>query len=105
MLGLLVPNLVLGFGMAVLFGMLVGASMRDVPPQRYGMAGAGRTTVFQLALALGVAVGVAIIGSPDTADEALAVHRAAWLASAGALALLSRDLPGRLPQRRGRGEP
>jgi EmrB/QacA subfamily drug resistance transporter len=88
-LGLLVPNLVLGLGMAVLFGMLVGASMRDIPGRRYGMAGAGRTTVFQLALALGVAVGVAIIGSPDSAAEALSVHRAAWLASAGALALLA----------------
>jgi hypothetical protein len=53
------------------------------------MAGAGRTTVFQLALAIGVAIGVAIVGSPDNAAEALSVHRAAWLASAGALALLA----------------
>lgn len=84
--GLLVPNLVMGLGMAVLFGMLVGASMRDVPPARYGMAGAGRTTTFQLAQAVGVAVAVAVVGQPATAASALSSYRAGWLASAAMLA-------------------
>jgi predicted MFS family arabinose efflux permease len=86
LLGLFFPNVLLGLGMAVLFGMLVGASMRDVPAQRYGMAGAGRTTTFQLAQALGVAVGVAVIGQPLTADEALSSYRVAWVLSALMLA-------------------
>jgi hypothetical protein len=88
-LGLLLPNVLLGFGMAVLFGMLVGASMRDVPPNRYGMAGAGRTTTFQLAQALGVAVGVAVIGQPVSAAGALSSYRTAWLLSAAMLAGVS----------------
>jgi EmrB/QacA subfamily drug resistance transporter len=82
LLGLFFPNVLLGLGMAVLFGMLTGASMRDVPPHRYGMAGAGRTTTFQLAQALGVAVGVAVIGQPLTATEALSSYRVAWILSA-----------------------
>jgi MFS family permease len=89
LLGLLLPNVLLGLGMAVLFGMLVGASMRDVPAQRYGMAGAGRTTTFQLAQALGVAVGVAVIGQPVTASGALSSYRVMWLISAAMLAGVS----------------
>lgn len=85
-IGLLIPNVLLGLGMAVLFGMLVGASMRDIPPHRYAMAGAGRTTTFQLAQALGVAVGVAVIGRPATADAARSAYRAGWLLSAAMLA-------------------
>lgn len=83
--GLLVPNILLGLGMAVLFGMIVGAAMRDVPPARYGMAGAGRTTTFQLAQALGVAVGVAVVGQPATAERALSGYRVSWLLSAAML--------------------
>ena len=82
LLGLFLPNVFLGLGMAVLFGMLVSASMRDVPPHRYGMAGAGRTTTFQLAMALGIAVGVAVVGQPLTAGEALSSYRVAWVLSA-----------------------
>ncbi|MEZ5263932.1 MAG: hypothetical protein R2755_19650 [Acidimicrobiales bacterium] len=79
------PNILLGLGMAVLFGMIVGASMRDVPPDRYGMAGAGRTTTFQLAQALGVAVGVAVVGQPATIDAALSNYRISWALSAAML--------------------
>jgi MFS family permease len=82
LLGVLLPAVFLGLGMAVLFGMLVGASMRDVPPHRYGMAGAGRTTTFQLAMAIGIAVGVAVVGQPETASAALSSYRVAWVISA-----------------------
>jgi len=79
---LIAGNVLLGLGMAVLFAMIVGAAMRDVPMHRYGMAGAGRTTAFQLAQALGVAVGVAVIGQPQSASAALRSYRANWTISA-----------------------
>lgn len=88
LLGLLLPNVFLGLSMSILFAMLVGAAMRDVPAQRYGMAGAGRTTAFQLAQAVGVAVGVAVIGRPTSAHAALGSYRANWLISASLLGLL-----------------
>jgi EmrB/QacA subfamily drug resistance transporter len=107
--GLLVPNILLGLGMAVLFGMLVGASMRDVPPARYGMAGAGRTTTFQLAQSLGVAVGVAVVGRPVTAGAALSGYRVSWLLSAAMLAgvsvLFLAAYPGRVIGERPAVEP
>lgn len=89
LLALVVPNILLGLGMAVLFAMLVGAAMRDVPMHRYGSAGAGRTTGFQMGQALGVAIGVAVIGEPATADAALRVYRINWIISAGLLAMIA----------------
>ena len=43
------------------------------------MAGAGRTTIFQLALALGVALAFTIIGRPDNPQEALDGLQATWI--------------------------
>jgi len=89
LLAVIVPSVLLGLGMAVLFAMLVGAAMRDVPMARYGTAGAARTTVFQLGQALGVAIGVAVIGSPTTAGAALSSYRSNWVISAGLLAAIT----------------
>ncbi len=86
--GLLLPSVFLGLSMAILFAMLVGAAMREVPPERYGMAGAGRTTSFQLAQAVGVAVGVAVVGQPLTADAAMSSYRLNWWISAALFAAL-----------------
>jgi len=61
-LGILLPGLLLGVSSANGFSMIVGAAMRDVPPTKFGMGGAGRTTVFQLATALGIAVATALVG-------------------------------------------
>ena len=55
---------------------LTGAAMRDVPPHQYAMGAAGRTTAFQMAIALGIAVAVAIIGRPAGPAEALAAFEA-----------------------------
>lgn len=54
----------------------VGAAMRDVPPHQYATGGAGRTTAFQMAVALGIAV--AIIRRPAGSAEALAVYEDSW---------------------------
>ncbi len=77
-LGMIVPGLFVGVAAGCSFAMLVAATMRDVPPQRFGMAGAGRTTVFQLAIALGIAIAAAIVGDPTDADAALSVYRVNW---------------------------
>ena len=60
------------------FSMLVGASMRDIQPARFGMAGAGRTTVFQLAVGVGVAVAIGVVGRPGGPVEALNNMRIVW---------------------------
>lgn len=88
LLAVVLPSVLLGLGMAVLFAMLVGAAMRDVPMARYGSAGAGRTTVFQMGQALGVAIGVAVIGTPATAAAALNSYRHNWIISASVLAAI-----------------
>ncbi len=77
-LGILLSGLFVGVAAGCSFAILVAATMRDVPPQRFGMGGAGRTTVFQLAIALGIAVGAAVIGDPGNIGEALAAYRINW---------------------------
>ncbi len=81
-LGVILPGIFVGLSAGCSFAMLVGATMRDIPPARYAMAGAGRTTVFQLAIALAIAIGVAIVGRPGGADEHLAAVRQVWLVCA-----------------------
>jgi len=53
------------------------------------MAGAGRTTTFQLAQAVGVAVAVAVVGQPATSASALPAYRTGWLLSAATLAAVT----------------
>lgn len=74
----IVPGLFLGVAAGCSFAMSVGAAMRDVPANRFGMAGAGRTTVFQLSIALSIALAVAVIGSADTPSERLAAGQRNW---------------------------
>jgi EmrB/QacA subfamily drug resistance transporter len=89
---MLIPGLLLGISAGCCFAMLVGAAMRDVPPPRFAMAGAGRTTVFQLAIALGIAVAAAIVGAATpTPDAVVDAYRASWWVGAacmGAMAVL-----------------
>lgn len=85
-LGLLIPSLFIGVAAGCSFAMLVAATMRDVPPARFGMGGAGRTTVFQLAIALGIAVAAAIVGDPTSGTEALSSYRLLWVVVLGLFA-------------------
>ena len=74
-------------GLAVTFGFatLTGAIMRDVPPRFYSMAGAARSTMFQLGTAIGIAVAVAVVNAGD--ENALAPYRDVWvIATIGAVA-------------------
>ena len=81
---ILLPSLFIGVAAGTGFSQLVGAAMRDVPPHQYAMGGAGRTTAFQMAIALGVAVAVAIIGRPASPAEALAAYEDSWLVGVAA---------------------
>lgn len=80
-MGMLIPGLAVGLCAACGFAPLVGAAMRDVPPPRYAMAGAGRTTIFQLSIALGVAAAIGIVGRPTSPDEFLRGMRWVWVLS------------------------
>jgi predicted membrane protein len=42
------------------------------------MAGAGRTTVFQLSIAVAIALAVAVIGDPGSSTEHLSAMRLDW---------------------------
>ncbi|MEM8924322.1 MAG: DHA2 family efflux MFS transporter permease subunit [Actinomycetota bacterium] len=75
------PGIAVGVAAGCSFAMLVGATMQDIPPQRYAMAGAGRTTVFQLAVALAIAVAVAVIARPADAESHLGAVRTVWIIS------------------------
>ncbi|MGF1595640.1 MAG: MFS transporter [Acidimicrobiales bacterium] len=77
-LGVILPGLFLGVAAGCSFAMSVGATMRDVPPHRFGMAGAGRTTVFQLSVAVAIALAVAVIGDPATGEARLSAMRLSW---------------------------
>lgn len=78
LLGILLPGLFIGLAAGCSFAMLVGATMRDVPPSQFGMGGAGRTTIFQLSIAVGVAIAIALIGTPDSPDALLDGIRNVW---------------------------
>ncbi len=77
--GLLLPGTFIGLAAGGSFAQLVGAAMRDVPPQQFGSAGAGRQTVFQLSVALGVATALAIVGRPEAGQPALEALQRLWV--------------------------
>ncbi len=78
-LTIVIPGIFLGLAAGCSFAMTVAAIMRDVSPAQFGMAGAGRTTVFQLAVAMAIAVAVAIIGRPENAADHLSAIRVVWI--------------------------
>jgi MFS family permease len=79
---ILLPSLCIGVAAGTGLLPFVGAAMRDMPPHQYAMGGAERTTAFQMAVALGIAV--AIIRRPAGSAEALAVYEDSWLVGAAA---------------------
>ena len=79
LLVLLIPNLIMGVAAGCSFAMLVGASMSEIAPARFGMAGAGRTTVFQLSIAVGAGLAITLVGDPADSSAALDAMRRVWL--------------------------
>lgn len=79
--GVLLPGVLVGIAAGTGFPMVVAAVMRDVPPRQFGMAGAARTTIFQLSIAIGVAIGFAL-AEGELAGYVERIHRL-WLVGAG----------------------
>lgn len=71
--------ILLGVGVGIGFPMLTAASMHDVPAASYAVGAAGNTTVRQVALALGISIAVAIVGTAETATGDIASFRQSWL--------------------------
>ena len=80
--------------MALTFPVLSAAAVAGLPPERFGVGGAINQTARQMGAVLGVALLVAIIGTPATLDEALTAFRQAWLLCAAA-ALVSAAISSR----------
>ena len=79
---LLAGTILVGVSAGTGFAQLVGAALRDVPVGRYAMATAGRTTFFQLSVALAIAVAFAIIGEFSDPDATLTAYKTVWVMSA-----------------------
>ncbi len=74
----ILPGMILaGFGTTAGFATLTGALMSRIPPRFYSVAGAARSTLFQLGTAVGIAVAVAVVDSGDA--TAVAPYRIVWL--------------------------
>lgn len=80
---LLIATVLVGVSAGTGFTQLVGAALRDIPSPRYAMATAGRTTFFQLSLALAIAVAFAIIGQPADIASQLEAYQAVWMLCSG----------------------
>lgn len=86
--GFLPGVVLLGVSVGVGFPMLTAASMRDVPEHRYAVAAAGNTTVRQVAIALGISIAVALVGTEGSRSDELADFHLSW-AVCGVLFLLT----------------
>lgn len=82
-----VPGAVaLGVSVGIGFPMLTAAAMRDVEPNRFAIGAAGNTTIRQVAIAVGIAIAVALVGGDHGTQagaanpaQALADFRLSWL--------------------------
>jgi EmrB/QacA subfamily drug resistance transporter len=95
-----VPGMILmGVGGGTGFATLTGGIMRDVPARFYSMAGAARSTVFQLGSAMGIAIAVALLGAP--AEGEVAPYARTWafgaLGALGCAAIVLLAYPTRRP--------
>ena len=69
-----------GVASGMTFSTFVSAAVRDVPQQKFALAGSARFTLFQMAVALGIAMVVALQGNPKNVAAAMVgYHRAWWL--------------------------
>ncbi len=76
--------LLVGAGVALSFPVLSAAAVAGLPQERFGTGGAINQTARQIGAVLGVALLIAIVGTPSSVDQALDRFRIAWLVGAGA---------------------
>jgi MFS family permease len=79
-------GLLVGVGVALSFPVLSAAAVAGLPQDRFGVGGAINQTARQIGAVLGVAILIAIIGTPTSLANALSHFRTAWLV--GTLAVL-----------------
>lgn len=74
----ILPGMVfVGLGVTTGFATLTGALMSRVPQRFYSMAGAARSTIFQLASAVGIAIAVAVVDAAGR-DGGPGPYRSVW---------------------------
>jgi EmrB/QacA subfamily drug resistance transporter len=78
-------SLLVGLGVALSFPVLSAAAVSGLPQERFGVGGAINQTARQIGAVVGVAVLIAVIGTPASTDEALRNFRTAWLIAAAAV--------------------
>jgi MFS family permease len=76
--------LLVGLGVAMVFPVVSAAAVADLPMDRFAAGGAINQTSRQVGAVLGIALLVAIVGTPASIDEALSNFRSAWVLCAGA---------------------
>ena len=76
--------LLVGVGVALSFPVLSAAAVAGLPQERFGTGGAINQTARQIGAVLGVALLIAIVGTPSSVDQALHRFRIAWLVGAAA---------------------
>lgn len=87
-LGTWLPTAIaVGFGVGASFPLISGAAVSALPPARFALASAVNQTGRQLGSIIGVAVLIAILGTPATAEAAVDGFRHAYFFSAGAALL------------------
>ncbi len=75
----LLPSLVGGLGVALTFPVLSAAAVAGLPADRFAAGGALNQTARQLGAVLGVALLVALLGSPTSPTDALHQLREVWV--------------------------
>lgn len=93
-------SVLVGVSIGAAFSTLGAASSQVLPPEQFGVGSAVSATARQLGAVLGVAVLVAVLGTPSPEEALGAFHNAWWVTAAVATActLVSLGLGRRIPQ-------
>ena len=82
-----IPSLILtGIGVGLTLPTLSSAAVHGLAPNRFAVGSAVNQTIRQLGAVLGVALVIALLGSPDPAELLNAFDRIFWLLAAGGVA-------------------
>lgn len=93
------PGMLLcGLGITGGFATATGALMSNVPPQWYSMAGAARSTIFQLSTAIGIAIAVALQNT-EHGDDLVRPFALLWMVATAFAAVAAVVMAVAFPRR------